>query len=289
MKFKGHGSSLFFILLIHLSMNLSSYIDQWNKIIKGLLANPPQISNPLSCNIAIQSDFIPEPYMGDPDNCSFVIVNLNPGTGQCHSCIKQKDIAGTLVNKVKTNGYGNAVKNFPYLRNGATAGLIDWDNSGGRRWWKGKERWIKHIIKMFEPSYNTEDAIPEKYYPFAMEMFAWHTMSWPSELNKKMKKNGIYGPTIKNEVLEPLYDAIQKSKFKFAFCVGKPIGNIIGSFPLFSKKNKEPIQPIGSINRFYDIYFDDKGCYIINTWAPGGNTYPSEAFEKEEELIYKSF
>lgn len=270
-------------------MKLSKYISDWDDTIRGLLADLPNNSNLMSCNIAIQSDFIPEPYMGDPDNCSFVIVNLNPGAGQCHSCIKQKDIAGTLVNTVKTNGYGNAVKKFPYLRNGATADLIDWDNSGGRKWWKGKERWIKHIIKMFEPSYNTEDAIPDNYYPFAMEMFAWHTMAWPNELNKKMMKNGVYGPTIKSEVLEPLYDAIQKSKFKFAFCVGKPIVGIIESFEDYKKLTAKSNHSVNGIKRDYEVYSDGKGRFIVNTWAQGGNTYPSENFYQEEEKLFKKY
>ena len=142
---------------------------------------------------------------------------------------------------------------------------------------------------MFEPSYNTKDAIPQALYPFAMELFAWHTAKWPKSLNNKMEEGGIWGKNIYDEVIEPLHDAIKKSKFKFAFFVGRPIGSILGSFNNFSKINSKQIQPINSIQRFYDIYHDGKDCYIINTWAQGGNTYPSEKYyEKEEELV-KSF
>lgn len=270
-------------------MNLSQYINSWDKTIASLFVNPLITNFPMNLGIKIQNDFIPEPFMGDPNNCSLVIVNLNPGAGVCHSCFKQQNIVGTLVNKVKSLGYSNAVKDFPYLRDGETVGLTDWNDSPGRKWWKSKERWIKHIIKMFEPSYNTQEPIPQNLYPFAMEMFAWHTEKWPTQLNKGMVSCGAHGPVVKSDVIEPLHEAIKKSKYKFAFCVGKPIGNIIGSFPLFSKKNKEPIQPIKEAQRFYDIYHDGEGCYILNTWAQGGNTYPSEKYyEKEEELV-KSF
>ena len=271
-------------------MKLSSYIAFWNKEIASLLS-PTGTGFPMSLGVSIQKDYIPEPFMGDPtpNSYSFVIVNLNPGTGVCHSCIKQQNVGSTLIHKVKTMGYSVAVKDFPYLQKGTDVGLIDWDDSPGRKWWEGKERWIKHMISVCNPSYNSSDPILDGYYPFAMELFAWHTKSWPNTLNKKMESSGVHGSVVYSDVIEPLYEAIKGSKYKFAFCVGKPIGNIIGSFPLFSKKNKEPIQPIGSINRFYDIYFDNKGCYIINTWAPGGNTYPSEKYyEKEEELV-KSF
>lgn len=102
-----------------------------------------------------------------------------------------------------------------------------------------------------------------------------------------MKKSGKYGGCIEEYVIEPLHEAIQKSKFKFAYCVGKPIGDIISSFG-FNKLNSNPIQPLSSKKRFYDVYHDGNGCYIINTWAQGGNTYPSILFEDaERELISK--
>ncbi|MBQ3884282.1 MAG: hypothetical protein II731_05360, partial [Succinivibrio sp.] len=90
-------------------MDLSSYINFWDQTIESLFANSSVKSLPLNLGIKIQEDYMPEPYMGDPNNCSFVIVNLNPGTGVCHSCFKQQDINGTLINKAKTLGYSTAV------------------------------------------------------------------------------------------------------------------------------------------------------------------------------------
>lgn len=266
-------------------MVLKSYINFWDQTIASLFSTPLPSNYPMSLGVNIQKDFMPEPFMGDPNNFSFVIVNLNPGAGVCHSCFKQQNISGTLINKVKRLGYSTAVKDFPYLRDGKTVGLTDWDDSPGRKWWKSKERWIKHMLNVCAPSYNPSDPIPNGYYPFAMELFAWHTISWPSKLNKKMEKGGIFGNTIESDVIEPLHEAIKKSKFKIAICVGKPIGSIIGSFNAF--KNKKSSQPIKSVNRYYDIYDYGNGCRIINTWAPGGNTYPSKDFEKEEEKIIK--
>ena len=263
-------------------MILSNYIKYWDQTIAGLFQKSPTANY---WGVRVQTDFIPEPFIGDPDNCSFVIVNLNPGAGTCHSCFKKQNINGTLIHKVKTNGYSKAVKDFPYLRNGAAVGLIDWDNSPGRKWWKSRERWIKHILNAFNPSYNPFDPIPDCCYPFAMEMFAWHTETWPRTLNNKMKKGRICGNDVYNEVIEPLHEAIKNSKCKTAFCVGKPIGEIIDSFNLFTKTNPKPLQPIPSIKRYYDVYHDGNGCYIINTWAQGGNTYPIDKFEVEEEKM----
>lgn len=268
-------------------MNLSQYINSWDKTIVNWLRNPPNSCSSMDTWAEVQIDFMPEPFMGYPDDCSFVIVNLNPGNGVCHSCFKKQDVHGTLINKVKTLGYSNAVKNFPYLQDEKVVGLVDWNNSPGRKWWKSKERWIKHIIKMFEPSYNTQEPIPQNLYPFAMEMFAWHTEKWPTQLNKGMVSCGAHGPVVKSDVIEPLHEAIKKSKYKFAFCVGKPIGEIVGSFGSFKKMNSCPIQALPTMQRFYDVYGDGKGCYIVNTWAQGGNTYPSETFDNEEEILFR--
>lgn len=93
-----------------------------------------------------------------------------------------------------------------------------------------------------------------------------------------------------DEEIDTLLDeAINNSKFKFAFCVGKPIGTIIGSFNVFSKINDDPVQPIKDTQRFYDIYHDGESCYFLNTWAQGGNTYPSDKFSEKEKEFVKSF
>ena len=269
-------------------MNLLNYVQFWDQTIASLFASTPTTTFPMSKGVKIQKDFMPEPFMGDPNNCSFVIVNLNPGAGVCHSCFKQQNVNGTLINKVKTLDYSNAVKDFPYLRDGKTVGLTDWDDSPGKKWWENKERWIKHMLNVCEPAYDSGYPIPDGYYPFAMELFAWHTKSWPSTLNGKMEKRGTFGSTIESDVIDPLHEAIKKSKFKIAICVGKPIGTIIGSFSVFTKRNPAPIQPIKGVNRFYDIYDAGSNCHIINTWAQGGNTYPSVKFEKKEEIMIKS-
>ena len=256
-------------------------------------------SYPMSVGIGVpplQGDFIPEPFMGNPDEFSFVIVNLNPGPAAPHSCIRHKSTPGMFVNKVDVEGYSTAVSSFPYLRdcpysyNGKNVNLINWNSSPGRKWWKEKERWIKHKIKLFEPSYKIEEPIPNNLLPFAMEMYAWHTCEWPKILENKMnaknkKYSKKYGTDVKDKVIDPLYDAIKKSRFHIAFCVGKPIGEIIASFCLFKKTNSTPIKPISTIERYYDVYEDGKGNRVINTWAKGGNKFPRRDFETAEASI----
>lgn len=270
-------------------MNLLQYVQSWDGTIKRWLNNFPNCNSPMFTWANVQKDYMPEPFIGDPGCFSFVIVNLNPGAGVCHSCIYNKNAAGTLINKVATQGYSKAVNDFPYLQEEKNVGLINWNDSPGRKWWKAREKWIKHTIKMFNSSYNVNDPIPKGLCPFAMEIFPWHTQTWPTQLNNKMKSGGMYGNNVKSDVLDPLYDAIKKSKYKFAFCVGKPIGEIICSFgSSFSKLNAKPIKPLDH-ERYYDVYSDGKGCYIVNTWAQGENTFPGPSFYGEEKILFSKF
>lgn len=266
-------------------MNLKQYIYFWDQEINNLLSSrSSSTSYPMSLGIGVpplQGDFIPEPFMGNPDEFSFVIVNMNPGAGTPHSWLHCQNIPGTLVNKVKKIGYSNAVCDFPYLQDEKTVGLIDWNNSPGRFWWKEKESWIKHKIKLFEPSYKIEEPIPNNLLPFAMEMYAWHTSKWPQSLNKSMQNGKNFGKEVKDNVMDSLYDAIKRSKFHRAFCVGKPIGDIIESFGVFKIKKHHVITK--KTTRHYDVYEDGKGNRIINTWAQGGNKFPSADFSDEEK------
>ena len=130
--------------------------------------------------------------------------------------------------------------------------------------------------------------------PFAMELLGWHSDKWPSRLNKEFMNDGIRSTTFKNDVLDPLYEAIDKSTYKFAFCIGKPIGDIIASYkdykPLtlpfgWHQKDDGYIVNSDSTSRNYRVLADCNNHFIINTWAQGCNTYPASCYEVIEQQI----
>lgn len=270
-------------------MGIYDYIKTWDQIILDWFDGRIHNSQ-IGYEGLIDINYMPEPYLGDIDNCSFVIVNLNPGPGQCHSCASKKNVKNTLIYKVFCSSYSTVIKSFPYLKDGKPLGLDNWEKSPGRKWWRSKERWIMHILESLPEIFE----VSKKDMPFAMELLGWHSDKWPSRLNKEFMNDGIRSTTFKNDVLDPLYEAIDKSTYKFAFCIGKPIGDIIASYkdykPLtlpfgWHQKDDGYIVNSDSTSRNYRVLADCNNHFIINTWAQGCNTYPASCYEVIEQQI----
>jgi hypothetical protein len=268
-------------------MKLQDYIQYWDNEIKKWLSSPQEVAPQ---NKGVQCDYMPEPFMGNPKKHSFVIVNLNPGIGVCHSWFPLKSMQGTLINKVACSSYSEAVMDFPYLKDEESTKLSNWENNPGRLWWKSKEKWIKHILGICYPTENFNKNGIVNHLPFAMELFGWHSKSF---LNSYITEN-YSNNKFKNCVIQPLIDAIRNSDFKFAFCVGKPIGDILVSYgdyrfislPLGSPlKNGGFIVNAGNTSRNYRVMSDGKDHYIINTWVQGGNTFPAPSYNIIEKQI----
>lgn len=88
---------------------------------------------------------MPEPYWGDPCNCSIVIVNYNPagGTGMnqhTYRGIGDSYPANTMIQYVNENKYSQLAIDFPILKNKE-------DLSNDERWWlcsyEGRTWWRK--------------------------------------------------------------------------------------------------------------------------------------------------
>ena len=85
-------------------MGIYDYIKTWDQIILDWFDGRIHNSQ-IGYEGLIDINYMPEPYLGDIDNCSFVIVNLNPGPGQCHSCASKKNVKNTLIYKVFCSSY----------------------------------------------------------------------------------------------------------------------------------------------------------------------------------------
>lgn len=274
-------------------MSIGEYIDMWDSIVKSWLCGHKQ-QLIYGEKEGIQFDYMPEPYIGNPYTCAFVIVNLNPGVGHCHAWEHLQGVKNTLINKVQSSSYSAVFKDFPYLKDEMSIGLINWDNCSGRKWWIGKERWIKHLLQLCNPYLNVTPCIPEDYLPFAMELIGWHSERWLSRFNKGFMSNGNYSGSFKTDVLFPLYEAIDNSKYKFAYCVGKPIGDIIESYGdykciqlqigLTLKNGGFRVNEGGTI-RNYRVLRNSKKHYIINTWTRGSNAFPASSYDCIEKQL----
>ncbi len=246
-------------------------------------------------NIELRAELMPEPYIGDPHNCSIVIMNYNPGaadykldneedrkryrndTGH-HSGLNDPNrmcfhYARNYRNRVAYGGYLGRCVDPMYETSGLT--------QAGKCWWCKRLTWFKEILPESEK------------LPFAIELCGWHSHTWSNirftpELLAKLKD--LLAPVIE--------ETIKISDLGIGLCVGAQWSRVI--LPYFGYKDltaevmelnnyKRGWKPLGG-TRSYCILRNTKGTYIINTWKSGfGNMdVPKPEFRPiEKEMIEK--
>lgn len=249
------------------------YIEYWDIVIEQWLQNNfkcKELSeqNQFASNLGFDVDSIlnrlPEPYWGDPDNCSFVIMNYNPGpcNDSRHNYRFCADTDNCMIHEIKNREYSGFAKSFPLLR-GLNPTELWFEDSIGRLWWqKQNEKWIKGLLNELYHDRN------ENYkLPFAMELCAWHSNKWNDIDKKNFSKNK---KLIEDTIIVPFKDAIMRSEFKFGICFGKRFCDEF--FKVFTKI-------INGSN--YAIYSFANKSYVINFWDDVNyrNRYPHNANE----------
>ena len=188
---------------------------------------------------------MPEPYWGNPEKCSIVIVNYNPAGGtdmnpHTYRGEGKSYPVNTMIEYVNGKGYSELALDFPLLHSveqlrNDTKGRWWLRSYGGREWWRGKIAWMRHlIIDSPETTINEEkwpavDDKKEKYewpdnkeetpYPFAIELCGWHSPKWPNN-TKAIKKNNQLKDTIRDKFVVPLLLSIEKAQTHIAVCIG---------------------------------------------------------------------
>ncbi len=168
---------------------------------------------------------MPEPYWGNPCNCSIVIVNYNPagGTGMnqhTYRGIGDSYPANTMIQYVNENKYSQLAINFPILKNKEDLSKDErwWLCSyEGRTWWRNKKEWMQHLEKwILQEKYGSQDANCQSM-PFCIELCAWHSPKWPNNM-KDLFVN--LKDSITKRFVAPLLYAIEKSDCHLAVCIG---------------------------------------------------------------------
>lgn len=168
---------------------------------------------------------MPEPYWGNPCECSIVIINYNPGGGTDMNPHTYKFTNGaphptsfppnTLIEFVNRNCYSQLALDFPLWNSDAP----NWIRSyGGYGWWQQKKKWIGHLVK---DSVNTDintDINTEEVRPFAIELCGWHSKKWSQDVFKNIDPE--LQCSIKKHFILPLLKAIENSKTNIAVCIG---------------------------------------------------------------------
>ena len=247
-------------------MIFPDYIKEWDSLIQQWMKSPC-VLNPL-LEVGLSCYHLPEPYYGEMDKCSIVIINLNPGVGQCYQCWHNQCTPGPAVNKVKENGYSNYAKDFPLLSGtGGTA---------SSNWWKSRNKWMERILNCMSVNTNKN--------PFAIELCPLHSaefkISNPTAYVNKMKS---FNPNL--DVVEAIKWAINQSDAKLGLAIGRSIYDLLKGNG-FRDTTIWPSYPKPSSHREYR-FLKNNDVRVMCTWAQGGNTAPASAWNGFESVFIK--
>lgn len=231
---------------------------------------------------------MPEPYWGDPKECSIVIVDYNPAGGKDMSPHTYRGRGepypeNTMIKYVLENKYSKLALDFPLLHTKADLENDSrwWLRSyGGRIWWRSKIEWMLHLIQ--QVSEPPKEWPKEVFRPFAIELCGWHSPNWPDNTNA-IDNNGDLEKTIRNRFVTPLLHSIDFSTSKLAVCIGaqfKPdiLGKYIG--PAFKKVTESVFDelPIHKIPEYTISYPSKDGSICVSV-----KTGKKDKAGKEEE------
>lgn len=221
---------------------------------------------------------LPQPYLGNPKNCSVITLNLNPGpTSDLR--IYQK---GLLVQQFKkSENYFEYAKEFPQMK------LKEYPS----KFWNKQFKWIE----------NLTDNNSNSKLPFAIEICPWHSKKWKSlkgisdELNSYIQEN----------VFEVINVAIKFSSMKIVLSVGKTYYDLFGTDSLGFEKIIEitpenyssliefkwPLNKKGELSkRFFSIWkHKETEILYLNSYSYGSNTPPSKEWNEIQNYLIKNY
>lgn len=258
------------------------FIEYWDQIIKewsknGIFPKGEETWFEVNPKLKDWVELMPEPYWGDPTNCSVVILNYNPACKQEISIKDQGHYQNTgsrSISRIMAPQYSAYALPFSILEEEPPC---PFGCAEGRSWWMKRNEWFKRLI----PDSSKK--------PFALELCAWHSPNWSSTRNNPRIYEYI------KEKVEPIFkDAIKKSDLGIGLCIGKEFGDILKTLDyedVTEKLLNKKINDCGGWkplvqNRWYRIYRSKDGIYVINSWSKGSNQVPSKDFiEYEKEIV----
>ena len=274
---------------------MKEFIEYWDEVISqwakgdGSVKSVPESERVWfdRTNTNLISEYMPEPYGGNLDKCSAVVINYNPGGSDtvskdayCH--ISQVAVDGSMPD-IMGKSYSEIALEFPWLN--PTDQRPDFMNDKRLqptiKWLQNRKEWVDSLLGNASDSNQT-------LMPFFIDICGWHSKNWKGV---RFKSNRSYDATplvdyLKNHILPVLMYAIPKSQLGIGLCVGKQFADVI--LPVLGfKPMMEPVQPITEKHRYFQA-FEQDGVKILCTWSWASNRRPSDIYlPYEKELISK--
>ena len=233
-------------------------------------------------------NFMPEPFLGNPERCSAVMLNLNPAAPM-DKFRKDND----YVNEIISDGYSERAKKWKIFE----------ENDGGFVWWAKRENWLNRIL-------GNEDTTLK---PFSIDICPWHSKSW----GRLDYRNKDLIDTINKNVLTPAFNAVKNSCIPFAIAIGKDFYDVLtiedeNNVPYLGFTQKERIDkgipnddakdltmpkwPQSSAtkkptNKAFAIFENDREDRILCIWCPdgGSNQPPQKGFDELIKCLIRKY
>lgn len=274
---------------LDLKMLLDQFVDYLDKVISDWFNGIIDGEQKAYKNLINQS-YMPEPYIGNPKNCSFVVVNYNAGAGDNRDSHNYLPCAGCTIDRqrlicyVKDNSYSAFEVPFPCLMTDEELEQRNWTwikSYGGYLWWQRRKEWIQNVTRAAGvPSIN------DGVMPFAIELCGWHTPSWSN--TRVIIDDPTLHQVVEKRVINVIKAAIDCSTAKFAYFIGKKHIPLLESYGFKWRGGDQPNDMVSKHdNRFFAIYKHPQTCHrALVTWTIGSNTHPGKRFfEKEASMI----
>ena len=267
---------------------MEEFIRYWDKVIQDWFCDKIDTEQQHYGDL-VNPNYLPEPYMGNPRQCSFVIVNYNAGGGDNRDPMIYKDCADcskntvSLISYVKNRSYNEVMTPFPFLLTKEELGnreVRGIEKYSGYKWWQAKKDWINHVAKVANVP-TTDDGL----MPFAIELCAWHSKSWS---NTEILIKEPLRAVVEKRVIDIIIKATKQSKAHFAYFIGKKHITVLEDFGFhhIGGDSKEAKDKKGG-NRYFAIYqHEASNTKAIVTWTIGSNSHPGKNFfNREKEVI----
>ena len=211
-----------------MGIHFSRIISNWDVCIDDWLKNSKSLTGLLSTFKAmvgtglLSDDYIPEPYYGDPDNCSAVVININPGGSAPNEIEKEWSYRNNTTYRLiydLLHKYSGKYSLFQAAYSPFTA----------PSWVPGVDWWAKYridFINRIVTDYNLAKGrgkLMECPPPLAMELCPLHSKN-TSGLNFGKK---AYFNHYKNNVILPAEEAVGTSQIPFGLAFASSIERIM--------------------------------------------------------------
>ena len=232
-------------------------------------------------------EYLPEPYYGDINNFSCVIIDLNPGLSHFNDCKKLYKAPGAfLYNFFHSASYSVFNNKYSPFNQSSISSIGTPNEIPGAKWWQEKRvKWTKTFLAKYNSIINGPSKDVQAN-PLVFELCPWHSPKWDDKIVTGMNKH------LANTVFTPAADAIKNSSIPFGLCFGKVIGDLLislGFKVIYQRDNINPVNKwplnedkklVDRTYRFLEGYFNNEKVYFLNLYANGTFYAPSAKFIK---------